>query len=71
MNVTEVYSVTGDFDIVAVLRLVAHKQLAEVASGSLARIEGLGELTLCWRFVSIQRRTRWRHRTRERHSRVL
>lgn len=40
-NVAEVYSVTGDFDIIAVLRLAEYEQLAEVVPESLARIDGI------------------------------
>jgi DNA-binding Lrp family transcriptional regulator len=40
-NVAEVYSVTGDFDIIAVLRLAEYEQLAEVVPESLAQIDGI------------------------------
>ncbi|MGB9751662.1 MAG: AsnC family transcriptional regulator [Roseiflexus castenholzii] len=40
-NVAEVYSVTGDFDIIAVLRLAEYEHLAEVVPESLARIDGI------------------------------
>ena len=40
-NVAEVYSVTGDVDIIAVLRLAEYEQLAEVVPESLARIDGI------------------------------
>ncbi len=40
-NVAEVYSVTGEFDIIAVLRLAEYEQLAEVVPASLAQIDGI------------------------------
>lgn len=40
-NVAEVYSVTGDFDIIVVLHLASYEQLAEVVPDCLARIEGI------------------------------
>jgi DNA-binding Lrp family transcriptional regulator len=40
-NVAEVYSVTGDFDIIAVLRLSEYDQLAEVVPDALAQIDGV------------------------------
>jgi DNA-binding Lrp family transcriptional regulator len=40
-NVAEVYSVTGEFDIIAVLRLPEYEQLAEAVPEGLARIDGV------------------------------
>lgn len=40
-NVAEVYSVTGDFDIMVVLRLAEYEQLAEVVPDGLARLDGV------------------------------
>jgi DNA-binding Lrp family transcriptional regulator len=40
-NVAEVYSVTGEFDILVVLRLSEYEQLAEAVPDGLARIEGI------------------------------
>jgi DNA-binding Lrp family transcriptional regulator len=40
-NVAEVYSVTGDFDILVVLRLSEFEQLAESVPDGLSRIEGI------------------------------
>lgn len=40
-NVAEVYSVTGDFDILAVLRMAEYEQLAEAVPEGLSRIEGV------------------------------
>jgi DNA-binding Lrp family transcriptional regulator len=40
-SVAEVYSVTGDFDIMVVLRLSEYEHLAEAVPDGLARIEGV------------------------------
>jgi DNA-binding Lrp family transcriptional regulator len=40
-NVAEVYSVTGDFDILVVLRLSEFEQLAEAVPDGLSRIDGI------------------------------
>ena len=40
-NVAEVYSVTGDFDIMVILRLAEYDHLAEVVPEGLARLEGI------------------------------
>lgn len=40
-TVAEVYSVTGDFDILAVLRLSEYEQLAEAVPEGLSRLEGI------------------------------
>jgi len=40
-NVTEVYSVTGDFDILVILRLAEYDQLAEAVPDRLAKIDGI------------------------------
>jgi DNA-binding Lrp family transcriptional regulator len=40
-NVAEVYSVTGEYDIIAVVRLPEYDQLAEAVPEGLARIEGV------------------------------
>ncbi|HMO56867.1 MAG TPA: Lrp/AsnC ligand binding domain-containing protein [Roseiflexaceae bacterium] len=61
-NVAEVYSVTGDCDIIAVLRLGEYDQLAEIVPDALAQIDGVvrtstalafrrysaGDLTAAW-----------------------
>jgi DNA-binding Lrp family transcriptional regulator len=39
--VTEVYSVTGEFDLVAVVRVRQHEDLAEVIPGGLNKVEGV------------------------------
>ena len=40
-NVAEVYSVTGDFDILVVLHMAEYEQLADAVPDGLSRIEGI------------------------------
>ncbi|HET8930173.1 MAG TPA: Lrp/AsnC ligand binding domain-containing protein [Acidimicrobiales bacterium] len=40
-GVAEVYSVAGDVDIVAVVRVPEHEQLAEVVTGHIAGLDGI------------------------------
>ena len=40
-SVSEVYSVTGDYDLVAIVRVRAHDELADVIPGGLNRVEGV------------------------------
>ncbi len=40
-EVTEVYSVTGEFDLVAMVRVRSHDQLADVIPGNLNRVPGV------------------------------
>ena len=40
-EVTEVYSVTGEFDLVAIVRVRAHEELADVIPGTLNRVPGV------------------------------
>ena len=40
-QVTEVYSVTGDFDLVALVRVRAHEELADVIPDTLNRVPGV------------------------------
>lgn len=39
--VSEVYSVTGDFDLVAMVRVRSHEELADVIPGNLNKIPGV------------------------------
>ena len=39
--VSEVYSVTGEFDLVAMVRVREHEQLADVIPGTLNRVPGV------------------------------
>jgi DNA-binding Lrp family transcriptional regulator len=40
-GVAEVYSVTGEYDLVAILRLAQHEDLAEVVTERMTKIEGI------------------------------
>jgi len=40
-SVTEVYSVTGEFDLVAIVRVRAHDELAYVIPGQLNKVDGV------------------------------
>jgi DNA-binding Lrp family transcriptional regulator len=39
-GVSEVYSVAGEFDLIAIVRVPAHEQLATVIPGGIAKVEG-------------------------------
>ena len=40
-QVSEVYSVTGEFDLVAIIRVRAHEELADVIPGGLNKVQGV------------------------------
>jgi DNA-binding Lrp family transcriptional regulator len=40
-DVSEVYSVTGEFDLVAIIRVPAHEDLADVVTGEIAKVDGI------------------------------
>jgi DNA-binding Lrp family transcriptional regulator len=40
-QVSEVYSVTGEFDLVAIIRVRAHEELADVIPGGLNKVPGV------------------------------
>ena len=40
-GVSEVYSVAGEFDLIAIVRVTAHEQLATVIPGGIAKVEGV------------------------------
>ena len=40
-GVSEVYSVAGEFDLVAIVRVSAHDDLARVIPGGIARVDGV------------------------------
>jgi DNA-binding Lrp family transcriptional regulator len=40
-GVTEVYSVAGEFDLVAIVRVQDHDSLSSVIPGGIARVEGV------------------------------
>ena len=40
-GVSEVYSVAGEFDLVAIVRVVSHDDLARVIPGGIAKVDGV------------------------------
>jgi DNA-binding Lrp family transcriptional regulator len=40
-GVSEVYSITGDWDLVAIVRVRAHEELADVIPGGLNKVAGV------------------------------
>jgi DNA-binding Lrp family transcriptional regulator len=40
-QVTEVYSVTGEFDLVAIVRVRTHEELGDVIPGTLNKVSGV------------------------------
>ena len=44
-GIEQVYSVTGDVDLIAVARVRNHEDLAGVIAGSLSRVEGVRDTT--------------------------
>lgn len=40
-GVTEVYSCAGDVDLIAVVKVAQHDQLADVIAGGLSKVEGV------------------------------
>jgi DNA-binding Lrp family transcriptional regulator len=40
-GVSEVYSVAGEFDLVAIVRVRGHDELAKVIPGGIAKVEGV------------------------------
>jgi DNA-binding Lrp family transcriptional regulator len=40
-GVSEVYSVAGEFDLVAIVRVAAHDDLARVIPGGITKVEGV------------------------------
>jgi DNA-binding Lrp family transcriptional regulator len=40
-EISEVYSVTGDFDLVAMVRVRAHEELADVIPGKVNKVPGV------------------------------
>lgn len=40
-GVSEVYSVAGEFDLVAIVRVAAHDDLASVIPGGIAKVDGV------------------------------
>ena len=52
-GVSEVYSVTGQWDFVAMIRIPRHEQLAEVLAGPVAGLEGVTRSQTMVAFASI------------------
>ena len=40
-GVSEVYSVAGEFDLIAIVRVPRHEDLAQVIPGGIAKVEGV------------------------------
>lgn len=40
-SVSEVYSVTGDWELVALVRVHSHEQIADVVTGKVAKVAGV------------------------------
>jgi DNA-binding Lrp family transcriptional regulator len=40
-GVSEVYSVAGEFDLIAIVRVAQHDELASVIPGGIAKVEGV------------------------------
>lgn len=40
-SVSEVYSITGDYDLMAIIRVRAHEELADVIPGGLNKVDGV------------------------------
>ena len=55
-EIEEVYSVTGDVDLIAVARVRAHEDLAAVIAGSLSRVEGVLDTTTNIAFKTYSKR---------------
>jgi DNA-binding Lrp family transcriptional regulator len=54
-GVSEVYSVTGDADLVAIVRVREHEHLAEVVTGNIARRPGIVHTTTMIAFKAYSR----------------
>ncbi len=55
-GVAEVYSVTGDHDLIAILHLPEYERLAEVVPDQIAMVEGVRETETTLAFRSYTRR---------------
>lgn len=55
-GVAEVYSVAGDYDLVAIIRVKEHEQLAEVVTGQLLKMGGIVRTNTLIAFKSYSRR---------------
>jgi DNA-binding Lrp family transcriptional regulator len=55
-SVSEVYSVAGDIDLVCVVRVRNHEQLADVVTGEIAKVDGILETTTLIAFRAYSRK---------------
>lgn len=55
-GVSEVYSVAGDYDLVAIIRVKQHEELAEVVTGHLLKMEGIAATNTLIAFKSYSKR---------------
>jgi DNA-binding Lrp family transcriptional regulator len=55
-QVKEVYSVAGEYDLVAIVRVRRYDQMAEVVPGKLARVDGITQTTTLMAFQCFSRR---------------
>ena len=54
-GISEVYSVAGDYDLVAILRVKEHEQLAEVVTNKLLKMDGIVRTNTLIAFKSYSR----------------
>ncbi|MDN6399404.1 MAG: Lrp/AsnC ligand binding domain-containing protein, partial [Brachybacterium sp.] len=55
-GIEQVYSVTGDVDLIAVARVRAHEDLAGVIAGALSRVDGVLDTTTNIAFKAYSKR---------------
>ncbi len=55
-GVKEVYSVAGDYDLVAIVRVKEHEQLADVVTKNLLKMEGISRTNTLIAFKSYSRK---------------
>jgi DNA-binding Lrp family transcriptional regulator len=55
-EVKEVYSVAGEYDLVAIVRVRNYDQMAEVVPGKLAQVDGIADTTTLMAFQCYSRR---------------
>jgi DNA-binding Lrp family transcriptional regulator len=55
-HVAEVYSVTGDYDLIAILRLPTYEELAEVVPDQIAMTDGITDTKTLLAFRAFTRR---------------
>jgi DNA-binding Lrp family transcriptional regulator len=55
-EVKEVYSVAGEYDLVAIVRVRHYDQMAEVVPGKLAQLDGIAQTTTLMAFQCFSRR---------------